>query len=137
MSRHLTASLVFHSSRVVVVVGVVVGSVPSVFFLFFFFRHLVSDLVRKKGEEYGASSDNEQAKRGGTRSSTTTGDPPLKLAFLSEHVCTPQGSLTMPLRRLRSFLHPGDLWLKLEHFCACIGDSDPEPSCFAAFRYSK
>ncbi|OAD55180.1 hypothetical protein WN48_05197 [Eufriesea mexicana] len=44
-------------------------------------------------------------------------DPPLKLVLLSEHVCTPQGSfppLTMPLRRLRSYLQLNDLRLRLD-----------------------
>ena len=69
MSRHLAAPLVFHSSRVsvivVAVVGVVVG--PVSYFGFFFFHPRVSDSVAWYGrrDEHRASSDNEQAKRNG------------------------------------------------------------------------
>lgn len=92
MSRHLAAPLVFHSSRVsvivVAVVGVVVG--PVSYFGFFFFHPRVSDSVAWYGKRDGLRVT--MSKRRGT--AVYYWDPPLKFVLLSEHVCTPQGSFS-------------------------------------------
>lgn len=109
MSWHLTVPLVFHSSYISVIVVIVIFR--RIFLTFFSPLVSLSEFIVWCETSTEASSDNEQAKRNdrlllGTAIKARAS---FGARLLSQRASFPL--LTMPLRRLRSYLQSDDLWL--------------------------
>lgn len=112
MSWHLTVPLVFHSSYISMIVVIVIFLVV---YILDFFSPLVSlsEFVVWCETSTEASSDNEQAKRNDRLLGTAIkARASFGARLLSQRASFPL--LTMPLRRLRSYLQLDDLWLRLD-----------------------